>query len=191
MLPGIGSGIDLIRESATLDDLLEPLRGSLGADFEGYRGHLYRALTYAMHFVGGDRGHRAFIEAVLVYHDIGLWTDGDLAYLGPSIDRALAANTANSWDFDTKLLHDTIHSHHKLTPFRGPGSEVVNAVRRADWIDATGGRRRMGLSKAQVKAVTDSVPEAGFSDAVNRLVVDLGGSKMRGHARVLRHVYKL
>jgi len=39
--------------------------------------------------------------------------------------------------------------------------------------------------------VTDSVPEAGFSDALNRLVVDLGGGKMRGTARVLRHVYKL
>jgi hypothetical protein len=186
----MSNGIHVIDHSATLETLLEPLRDELGQDYLGYRNHLYRVLTYTLHFLDGDQTHRRLIETALVYHDIGLWTDDDLAYLQPSVLRAQAADAENDWGLDTRLLSDIILAHHKVTPFRGPNARLVNAFRMADWIDATGGARRMGLSKAEIAAVTDAVPDAGFSDALGRLVKDLGGGRIRGYARVFRNVYK-
>lgn len=183
--------LNIISESSSLDELLEPLRGALGQDYPGYRNHLYRVLTYTLHFLNGDQTHRELLETALVYHDIGLWTDNELAYLEPSIDRVLKANDANGWGLDRKLLQDTIFWHHKISRFRGPNADFVNAFRKADWIDATGGAIRMGLSKAQIKSVIDEIPDAGFSNALSRLVTDLGGSAVRGYARILPKVYKL
>lgn len=182
--------MEIISQSDTLDELLEPLRTTLGTDYDGYRNHLYRVLTYTQHFLHGDQSHRRLLEVALVYHDIGLWSDDELAYLEPSIKRVIAANDENHWGLDTQLLDDVIRWHHKVTPFRGPNADVVNAFRKADWIDASGGAIRMGLSKAEVKAVTDQVPDAGFSAALSRLIHDLGGNPLRGYAKVLTKVYK-
>lgn len=183
--------VNIISESPSLDELLEPLRGALGQDYAGYRNHLYRVLTYTVHFLDGDQTHRALLEAALVYHDIGLWTDNELAYLEPSIGRVLKANNDNQWGFDRKLLSSVIYWHHKILPFRGPNAALVNAFRKADWIDATGGAIRMGLSKTQIKSVIDEIPDAGFSNALSRLITDLGGNPVRGYAQILPKVYKL
>ncbi len=182
--------IQIISQSEALDNLLEPFRAALGRDYDGYRNHLYRVLTYTLHFLGGDQAHRRLIDTALVYHDIGLWTDKDLAYLEPSIARVLAANEEHSWGLDAELLTDIIDSHHKVTPFRGPHADLVNAFRKADWIDATGGALRMGLSRAQVRSVVDALPDAGFSNALARIISELGGSRLRGYARILPKVYK-
>ena len=64
-----------------LDTLLEPYREALGDDYEAYRNHCRRVLTYAVHFLGGDEQDRPLLEAALAYHDLGLRTAGDLAYL--------------------------------------------------------------------------------------------------------------
>lgn len=181
----------IVDQSDSLDELLEPLRTTLGDDYGGYRNHLYRVLTYTQHFLNGDQSHRRLLEVALVYHDIGLWTDEDLAYLEPSIKRAVAANDTNHWGLDVGLLDDIIRWHHKVLPYRGPNAGIVNAFRKADWIDASGGAIRMGLSKADVKAVTDQIPDAGFSAALSRLINDLGGNPVRGYAKVLTKVYKI
>lgn len=182
--------ITIISQSDSLDELLEPFRDALGDDYAGYRNHLYRVLTYTLHFLGGSQTHRQLLEAVLVYHDIGLWTDAELAYLEPSIQRILAANQQQGWGFDPRLLTDMIDAHHKITRFRGSNADLVNAFRKADWIDATGGSIRMGLSKAQVASVVAAIPDAGFSNAVARIIRDLGGSALRGYTRVLARVYR-
>ena len=183
--------IDIIAQSDRVDKMLEPHREALGEDYVAYRGHVMRVLTYTIYFLRGDQKHRRLIEAALVYHDIGLWTDKELAYLAPSIARALAANAKNSWDFDTFALSAIIDAHHKVFPYRGPYADVVNAVRKADWVDATGGWVKSGLSKRQIASVTAAIPVAGFPDMLMPLVKDLaGGNRFSELLRVLTHVYK-
>ena len=54
----------------------------------------------------------------LVYHDIGLWTDSDLAYLEPSCAAAAqAAIKLGMTEGDKSLLHDIIFWHHKVRHF--------------------------------------------------------------------------
>jgi hypothetical protein len=183
--------IRIIDHSETVERLLTPLRETLGADYDGYRGHIYRVLTYAMHFLGGEQTQRRAIETALVYHDLGMWTDHELAYLEPSIERALAANAAEGWGLDPDLLRKLIYWHHKVFPYCGQDAELVNAFRKADWVDASGGLVRHGLDRGQIAAVTAAIPDQGFRRTLQRLAGDLAdGRTLRGLGRVLPKVYK-
>jgi len=42
---------------------------------------VYRTITYAMAFLDGAAEDERLVETAMVYHDIGLWTDRELAYL--------------------------------------------------------------------------------------------------------------
>jgi hypothetical protein len=173
-----------------VEQLFEPYRHAIGRDFPGYRNHVYRTITYAMHFLGNAPEHERLVETAFVYHDIGLWTDHRLAYLEPSEAVALADNTKYGWALDKELLRDAIHWHHKITPFRGPNQEVVEACRKADWIDASKGLLRKGLPKDAVKAVEAAFPNLGFHDTLLRLSKDLGGSMLVGGFKVTLGIVK-
>lgn len=183
--------VQIIDHSRRVEALFEPFKDVLGADYPAYRGHVYRIITYAMHFLDGQEQHRPIVETAFVYHDIGLWTDRNLAYLEPSETRALADNEKLGWGFDPQLLRDIIHWHHKVFPYSGPNADVINACRKADWIDATGGMMRKGLSKEQVRTVEAAIPSYGFSDVLQRLASDLGGNAFSGNMKVLRRVFKI
>ncbi len=183
--------IVIIDHSDWVEELLSPYRDVIGKDYDAYRGHVYRIITYAMHFLEGDDSHRKMVETAFVYHDIGLWSDKNLAYLEPSEALALQDNETKSFVLHPETLQAAIHWHHKITPYSSHSAKVVNAVRKADWIDASQGMFRKGLTKMQVKAVQDAIPNHGFPDVLQRLAHDLGGSGIKGNLRVLRHVFKV
>ncbi len=184
------SGITIIDHSDRIEALFAPYKDIIGKDYDAYRGHVYRILTYAMHFLDGDEAARPLVETAFVYHDIALWTENELAYLEPSEEYALRDNEKHGWGLDPEELRAAIHWHHKVLPYRGPHQRVVDAVRRADWIDATDGKIRKGLSKAQVAKVQNAIPNYDFGAVLQRLAGDLGGNKVRGNLRVHRHVFK-
>ncbi|MEM7435988.1 MAG: phosphohydrolase [Myxococcota bacterium] len=185
----LSNDIRIVTQSDHIEGLLARYREAIGDDFDGYRGHIYRVLSYSLHFLGGDETQRPTIEAALVYHDIGLWSDKALAYLEPSISRAQQDNEAEGWGHDPQLLHDIIYWHHKLTPFRGPNADVVNAVRKADWVDASAGLVRMGMPKACVAEVRRTIADAGFYETLKRIGPELTGSLFKSIPGLLR-VYK-
>lgn len=183
--------VEPIVRSDRLDALLAPYAERIGDDLPGYRNHVLRVLSYAMHFLGQDAAQRPLVETALAYHDIGLWTDRELAYLEPSEAAALADNARLGWGLDPDLLRAAIHWHHKVFPYAGAGERLVNAVRRADWVDATKGKVRHGLARSDIAAVEAAIPNEGFHDTLQRLAAELGGSAIRGNLRVLTHVFKL
>ena len=183
--------IEIIDDSERVERLFEPYRETIGADFPAYRGHVYRVITYAMHFLRGAPAHRPMVETALVYHDIGLWTARDLAYLAASEKLALKDNKKLALGLDRHVLRAAIHWHHKVLPYYGRGAKIVNAIRKGDWIDASEGTVRMGLSRAQIDAVEGAIPNHGFPEVLQRLAKDLGGSAMYGNLRVLRRVFKI
>jgi len=186
----LSEDIDVVTHSERIDRLLARYAEALGEDYKGYRGHVYRVLSYALHFLGGESRDRGAIETALVYHDIGLWTDREIAYLEPSIRRVKEDNAALRWGYDPELLSDIIFWHHKLTPYRGPNAEVINAVRKADWIDATAAVRGMGMPKACIDKVTTVIPAHGFYQTLRRIGPELTGSLPKSLAGLMK-VYKL
>ena len=55
-----------------VEELLGRFENLIGKDFPGYRNHIYRTITYAMHFLENTEEYERIVEAAFVYHDIGL-----------------------------------------------------------------------------------------------------------------------
>jgi hypothetical protein len=72
-----------------VEEILECYKDLIGDDFSGYRNHGYRTISYAMHFLDQSIADERLVETAFAYHDIGLWTHKELAYLNPSEEVAL------------------------------------------------------------------------------------------------------
>ncbi len=70
--------IQVVDQSGTMEKHLRKLKQAAGDDYEGYRGHCYRVLSYTLHLLDGDETHREELEAALAFHDAGLWTEHNL-----------------------------------------------------------------------------------------------------------------
>jgi hypothetical protein len=184
------SDISIKLERHRVEELLARYKSQIGIDFPGYRNHIYRAITYAMYFLDNKIEHEQLVETAFVYHDIGLWTDHELAYLEPSEAVAIADNRQYRWGLDADILRGVIHWHHKIFPYRGPNQNVIEACRKADWIDASKGKLRKGIAKSAVTAVESAFPNLGFHDSLLRLAKYYGGSTIVGGLKVTFGIVK-
>ena len=186
----MSDSIQIVSERRRIEELFAPYRDVIGDDYDGYRNHVYRTVTYAMHFLDRDADAEQAVETAMVYHDIGLWTDRELAYLEPSEAAVLADNEKYGWGLDSVLLRGIIHWHHKVFRYRGPHERIIEACRKADWIDATKGLLRKGISRSNISAVETAFPNCGFHKTLLRLAKDYGGSTLIGGFRVTRGILK-
>lgn len=173
-----------------VEELLAPYRSLIGRDFEGYRNHVYRCVTYAMYFLGNAAEQEQLVETAFVYHDIGLWTDRKLAYLEPSEAVALQDNEKYGWGLNPDALRGAIHWHHKLFRYKGQHADVIEACRKADWIDASQGWCRKGVRRAAIAKVEAAFPNCGFHKSLLRLAKEYGGSTLVGGFKVMRGIVK-
>jgi hypothetical protein len=160
--PYLLAPIKIIDNHPAVETYLKKYEKVIGTDYPGYRNHIYRVLTYTLHFLDKDETFLHVIGPALVYHDIGLWTDKQLSYLEPSSARAKEDLKEKFNKDELELIHNIIYWHHKLTPFAGPHEDVVNAARRADWIDASRGLVHQGMPKAHITKVQNSIANNGF-----------------------------
>lgn len=177
-------------ERSRVEELFAPYKQVIGEDLPGYRNHVYRTITYAMYFLNNSVDYEQLVETAFVYHDIGLWSDHELAYLEPSEALAVADNEKYGWGLNADVLRGAIHWHHKVFPYKGPNQNVIEACRKADWIDATKGKLRKGISKAAIANVEAAFPNLGFHDTLLRLAKDYGGSTLVGGFKVMRGIMK-
>ncbi len=184
------SQIKIKLERPRVDELFARYENLIGKDFSGYRNHVYRTITYAMHFLENAAEYEPLVETAFVYHDIGLWTDHELAYLEPSEAVALSDNEKYGWGLNPELLRCAIHWHHKIFPYRGSHQKVIEACRKADWIDASKGKIRKGISKAAIAEVESAFPNLGFHETLLRLAKDYGGSTLVGGVKVTLGIVK-
>lgn len=177
-------------ERPRVEELFQPYKDLIGGDYLGYRNHVYRTITYAMYFLNNNPEFEQLVETAFVYHDIGLWTDHELAYLEPSEAIALRDNEKYGWGLDPEILQGAIHWHHKIFAYKGPHQKVIEACRKADWVDASKGMLRKGIDKAIIKEVEETFPNHGFHDTLLRLAKDYGGSTLVGGIKVTRGIVK-
>mmetsp|Transcript_8246 Transcript_8246/g.12009 ORF Transcript_8246/g.12009 Transcript_8246/m.12009 type:complete len:216 (-) Transcript_8246:59-706(-) len=188
--PTLMGDITVITNNSVIEKYLPRYQKLLGLDYDGYRNHLYRVLSFSIHFLHGDQTYRDEIATALVYHDIALWTDKTNAYIEPSVARAkldLGITQPN-----LSLIEDIIYWHHKITPFKGQHAQVVNAVRKADWVDFSFGVVHYGLSRQHVSKVRNAIPEAGFHDTLTQFTLgnrSHGGNFLKALWEVL-HIYR-
>ena len=168
-------------------------------DLERYRNHCLRVLSFAK-FHMPDFVFEAYPNAMnivamaLAYHDVALWTDGELNYLEPSAKR-MESYVGAEGVFDDKqvaIAREIIMQHHKYTDYSSSEESnksidaMVNAVRKADWADATVGVIRFDLPASLLEAAYAKVPEAGFHAMLAGMGSRLSPHSLIGQLEVLR-----
>lgn len=238
MLLGLSTGTlqdEFIPFITTKDDVLdyylEKYQKQIGHDYEAYRGHCLRVLTFTKYFLSLDNIRlepREFhiISMALAYHDIGLWIDNKLNYLELSVtemnrrvveEMALSKQEGegdngapyipirfhwSTFEEDKDIASAIILEHHKFTTYNYSKNqneqnrqqpvalenknEIVNAVRKADWADATMGIIRFGLPQNLLEAAYNVIPDAGFHSLLLNMGSRLSPNSLTGQMEVLK-----
>jgi len=161
--------------SAYLDALFDG-SDAFGRDLAAYRNHAHRVFNFACALAPPGPEMERKVAVASYFHDIGIWTDRTFDYLAPSIQRASAYLEAHDLRAWTPEITAMIAEHHKVTPARAD-LPLVEAFRKADWIDVSLGLRRFGMSRAFVHEVRHAFPNAGF----HRRLVTLTWERTRRH----------
>eukprot|EP00127_Corallochytrium_limacisporum_P001787 Clim_evm3s82 gene=Clim_evmTU3s82 len=183
--PGVvsKSNLTVVPTSDRVERLLSPYKEVIGDDYPGYRGHIYRVLSYSLKNINDPKQRKFYeplIETALVYHDIALWTVNELDYLEPSYQEFRNKHMSKErTDFtleEDQIIRDIIIYHHKVTPYEGPHAVAVNAVLEGDWTDATRGIVRRGNITGNDVAKAYSVhPPQGFYEALASSIPRISG----------------
>src|SRR5262245_26158544 len=156
------AGYTLITSFPTVEEVLEEHASQLGHDLTAYRNHVYRVVNLCLAIAGDRPVELEKIAVAAVFHDLGIWTNKTFDYIAPSVAVArehLAARGIADWIPEIEAM---IVNHHKITASRPDPPSLVEAFRRADWIDVSRGLRRFGLQRKVVSAVAATWPNAGF-----------------------------
>ena len=166
----------MLKEIATLDELLEAHAAELGRDFTAYRNHTYRVVNLGVALSSDDPAQLQKLAIAAAFHDLGIWTDGTFDYLQPSIRLASAHLARTGREEWTPEITEMILQHHKISAWRGNPQWLVEPFRRADWIDVTR-LRTFGLPRRLLKEIFAAWPGAGF----HKKLVQLEVRRLRTH----------
>jgi hypothetical protein len=138
----------LIDRHDILEEVLQPHREALGSIFHGLVGHAYRMLNYCAYMAPGDPDQIDRFAVVAAFHDLPVCLTKDLRYLDTAramADQYLTQTDNARWQ---PAVGAMILNHHRVRPWPGPHRPEVEAVRKADWIEATLGGYQAGVPRA-------------------------------------------
>ncbi len=156
-------------ELPLVEETLSPWRDRIGADYLGYRNHVYRMLHFCFALRDCNDEERRKLSLAACFHDIGIWSAGTVDYLPPSIAEAkrhLHAVGLASWQEEIALIIDL---HHQFRPYKDPRWPLVEVFRQADLVDFSLGVVRFGLPSDIVRTVKAAFPNAGFHKRLMQL----------------------
>lgn len=152
----------VVSQHPVIEDVMGAYAPALGAACRTYSAHAYRVYNIACAVLGNERCSDELAVAS-AFHDLGIWSDGTWDYIEPSIARARDYLRERAAAVNPVLVEEAVRHHHKLRPFRGSFEPaVIEAFRRADLIDVSGGLIRMGLPRAFLRELAAAFPYAGF-----------------------------
>jgi hypothetical protein len=153
----------MITQASLIDSILEPYRAALGPSlYRGYRSHAYRILNFGRALSAPERDRDERLAVMAAFHDLPFCLDGNLDYLDRAADLSdtwLNEHGRLAWRHDIRLM---IGHHHRIRPYRGRSASLVEATRKADWIDVSFCVLRFGLPRTYVQEVAQAFPLDGF-----------------------------
>lgn len=155
-------GSAFIVDEPQIESILAEWRDTIGIDFAGYRGHVHRVFNVCLRLRDCDADERRKLAIALAFHDIGLWSARTVDYLPPSEAEAVAwleRNGLAAWSEEIALM---IRLHHRIRRWRDPRTPLVEVMRRADLVDFSRGAYRAGLPRRDLRALSATIPNAGF-----------------------------
>lgn len=160
-----------------VDEILEPFRKAIAADFNGYRNHVCRVVSLCYSTQDFNDVEREKIQIAGSFHDIGIWTGGTLDYLAPSAEAARTYLLANGREDWASEISEMIELHHRIHSCADSKYQLVEQFRRADTADFSLGMIRMGLSRDLIRQLKLEFPNNGF----HKRLAQLGGKWFLRH----------
>lgn len=159
------------RDLQLVEDILGAFKSDICGDFGAYRNHVYRVINLCYSLDEFSVIDKEKIQIAACFHDIGIWTEGTLDYLHPSVTVAagyLAKNGKVAWVAE---VSEMIEMHHRVRSCTDSMFPLVEPFRRADIADFSLGIIPMGISKALICRLKSEYPNSGF----HKRLVQLGG----------------
>ena len=132
------SQIAVVEQHTLIESILEPYRAALGASlYRGDRSHAYRMLNFGRALAASEPDRDERLAVMAAFHDLPFCLDGNLDYLDRAGDLAgewLDKYGRAAWRDEIRLM---IGHHHRIRPYRGRSASLVEATRKADWIDVS------------------------------------------------------
>ena len=153
-----------------IDGILSEWQSVIGKDYEAYRNHVVRMVTFCLMLKPCTTEEQQKIEIAGCFHDIAVWTHNTLDYLEPSVPPArnyLQDIGRGEWSDEIAQM---IIEHHKLRRVRDGNSPLVELFRQGDLVDFSLGIFRFGLPRATVRQVQAEFPNAGFHSTLVKLL---------------------
>ncbi|MGB1580314.1 MAG: HD domain-containing protein [Nevskiales bacterium] len=151
----------IVTKHPRLDALFEQGKALLGKDYAAYRNHCWRVFNCAAIMTNAEGDDLDKLAIAAYFHDIGIWSDQTFDYLAPSAARAQSYLSDQGLDDWADEISAIITEHHKVSAARGQG-RLVEAFRRADWMDVTLGMLRFGVSQDILSRLRKQFPNEGF-----------------------------
>ena len=164
-------------QSPILDGILESWQESLGSDFSTYKNHCYRVLNFCLAYSSETPEILSKVSIAVAFHDLGIWANKTYDYLAPSKQLAhdyLVSDNQSSWADEIETM---IEQHHKIRKYKSNPSWLVENFRKADWIDVSRGRLKLGLPSHYVSEVLLKFPNLGF----HRRLASLTKKRLKTH----------
>ncbi|MCP5160660.1 MAG: hypothetical protein H7A00_03185 [Hahellaceae bacterium] len=158
-----------IANLAHIDSILNEWKAVIGNDFDGYRNHVVRMVTFSLLLRPCDSKEQRAIEIAACFHDIGIWTSKTWDYLPPSVLAARNYLEENSLGEFTCDVEQMILHHHKLLPVKDNASPLVETFRRGDLVDFSCGSIRFGIPAKTVARIRRQYANHGFHKALGKL----------------------
>ena len=137
-------------------------RNCLGQDYEGYRNHAYRVFNLTVWISSASGEEIEEIALAAAFHDIGIWLAQTFDYLEPSINALRYCLEESGRLRQLPLIEAMVLQHHKITPWHGPGRHLVEAFRRADWLDVCLFALPTRVPRGFFAQLLTAFPRAGF-----------------------------
>lgn len=145
-----------------LEEILSTWKTAIGADYAGYRNHVYRMINFCFAFRDCTEEERTKIIIAGCFHDLGIWGADTFDYLPPSIALAktyLQEHNLEAWIPEIELMIDM---HHKLRKYADDRYPLVEVFRKGDVVDFSLGIVSCGLPRSYIQSVKKQFPNAGF-----------------------------
>jgi|LauGreDrversion4_2_1035121.scaffolds.fasta_scaffold02406_10 hypothetical protein len=156
------AGFELIVEHPLIEEILGQWREQIGAQWSGYRGHVYRMFNCCLALRACSTEETTKLAVAAAFHDLGLWSDQTVDYLPPSSARAAAwlqSRGLPEWVEEIRLIID---NHHKLRTFQDERWPLVEVFRQADLVDFSLHCIRFGMAGGVLRQLRNRFPNAGF-----------------------------
>lgn len=148
--------------NALIEAILTLWQNRIGADYAGYRGHVFRMYNFCLALGECTEQEKRKLAIAACFHDIGLWSDHTLDYIPPSITQLnlyLTSQGLEDWQAELGLM---IELHHKIRPVHDCSFPLVELFRKADLVDFSLGLVSFGLPRTYIKQVKNAIPNQGF-----------------------------